>query len=443
MQLHAALAGLRRRARRHARPDAARASRRWRAAAARSERAVATALLELMRGAEHEAGSGEDDPTRVASLLAARSRAAPRCCRRSACASRTPGGAGARLRRRRPAGLSRRRRPGHRRARRLAAAAPQCRAARPACRPGWRALAALLMLFPASEAVVAVINRLISESARPQPPAAAGAAPAASRPSTACWWSIPAMLTGPDAGRRSWRTSCSCTTWPTPNAHAQFALLTDWADADAAHAARRRRRCSAPPCARSTRSTRATRRAPTSRRASSCCTASGTFSETEQRWIGWERKRGKLEQLIAVLADGRRRAVPRPRPGVARSRAGTRYVRHARQRHPVCRRAACASWSAWPRIRTTSRGSTPTAARGRSGYGILQPRVVTPLPAPQRRHALPLAVRRPVRHRPLQRRQLRGLPGPVRRRHASPARACWTCRRCTPCSAAACREGRC
>jgi hypothetical protein len=41
---------------------------------------------------------------------------------------------------------------------------------------------------------------------------------------------------------------------------------------------------------------------------------------------------------------------------------------------------------------------------------------VTPLPR-RATSPLPLAVRRPVRHRPLQRRQLRGLPGPVRRGH--------------------------
>ena len=28
------------------------------------------------------------------------------------------------------------------------------------------------------------------------------------------------------------------------------------------------------------------------------------FSDTERRWIGWERKRGKLEQLVNVLAGG-------------------------------------------------------------------------------------------------------------------------------------------
>ena len=70
-----------------------------------------------------------------------------------------------------------------------------------------------------------------------------------------------------------------------------------------------------------------------------------------------------------------------------------------------------------------------------AGYGILQPRIATPLPAPRGLHALPLAVRRPVRHRPLQRRQLRGLPGPVRRgqlHRQGPARTCRPCTRCWP-----------
>ena len=54
-------------------------------------------------------------------------------------------------------------------------------------RRGSALLAALLMLFPASEAVVAVINRLISESARPQSPAAAGVRRRHHRPSTGRW----------------------------------------------------------------------------------------------------------------------------------------------------------------------------------------------------------------------------------------------------------------
>ena len=28
-----------------------------------------------------------------------------------------------------------------------------------------------------------------------------------------------------------------------------------------------------------------------------------SFCPTEQRWIGWERKRGKLEQLVTALAE--------------------------------------------------------------------------------------------------------------------------------------------
>ena len=88
-------------------------------------------------------------------------------------------------------------------------------------------------------------------------------------------------------------------------AHAQFALLTDWADAAAGHAARRRSRCWTTRCQRIARAQRALpgrRRA--RRRASCCCTGPRTWSDTEQRWMGWERKRGKLEMLMRLLATG-------------------------------------------------------------------------------------------------------------------------------------------
>ncbi|MCH6034460.1 hypothetical protein MMA48_24365, partial [Salmonella enterica] len=53
-----------------------------------------------------------------------------------------------------------------------------------------------------------------------------------------------------------------------------------------------------------------------------------TFSDTEQAYIGWERKRGKLELLIGLLADG---GQTRPFPFVdlgpsSRVAAETRYL---------------------------------------------------------------------------------------------------------------------
>ena len=69
---------------------------------------------------------------------------------------------------RRPAGLPGLAAAGHAGPGGLAAAAPRRRRGRRRRLPWLTLLGAALMLFPASEAVVAVVNRLISESARPQ-----------------------------------------------------------------------------------------------------------------------------------------------------------------------------------------------------------------------------------------------------------------------------------
>ena len=86
--------------------------------------------------------------------------------------------------------------------------------------PLWLGLfAAGLMVFPASEAVVAVINRLISESLRPQHLARLalneGIPPEAHRVLVV----IPGMLTKESdaACREAACTGCCCTTWPTPS----------------------------------------------------------------------------------------------------------------------------------------------------------------------------------------------------------------------------------
>ena len=91
------------------------------------------------------------------------------------------------------------------------------------------------MLFPASEAVVAVINRLISESARPAHLprlALANGIPAEHRVMVV----MPAMLTSP-ASTHEMVHRLQLHHLANPERHAQFALLTDWADADTAQAA--------------------------------------------------------------------------------------------------------------------------------------------------------------------------------------------------------------
>ena len=105
------------------------------------------------------------------------------------------------------------------------------------------------------------------------------------------------------------------------------------------------------------------------------------WNEAEGRWMGWERKRGKLHELNALL----------------RGSTDDRHPDHrAAPRRP--RRPTCATWSrstptrgcpgarsgaSWGRspIRSTSRRFDPRAGRVTQGYGVLQPRITSTLPA--------------------------------------------------------------
>ena len=262
---------------------------------------------------------------------------------------------------------------------------------RPGDNPWSWALAAGLMLIPASEAVVALVNRLISESARPDPlPRLAlnDGIPPAHRVMLV----VPAMLTSKDS-------ICALVRrlhlhyLANPEPQAQFALLTDWADADTAEIA-----SDASWLALATREISALNRhhprpvAETGNqdgdRAGQQAGAaprflllhrSRRFCQTEQRWIGWERKRGKLEQLVAALAEGRSEAFHDL--GEASCIApDTRYILtlDSDTQLPPGRLRELVGVAAHPH------NQPRLAADGRSlasGYGILQPRVVTPLPS--------------------------------------------------------------
>ena len=259
-------------------------------------------------------------------------------------------------------------------------------------------LGAVLMLWPASEAVVAVINRLVSESARPDllPRLALNDG---IPPEHRVLVVIPTMLTGAasttDLVRRLLLHYLA-----NPEQQAQFALLTDWADADAA---------SVPADAALLAQARALidqlnaehgLPAPTAPAAPAAPGAAAPtaaprfillhrprlFCATEQRWIGWERKRGKLEQLVAALAE------PAGLVGSAAGAAfldlgassqldpGARYIvtLDSDTQLPPGRLRELVGVAAHPhnQPRLDASGSRVVA-----GYGILQPRVVTPLPA--------------------------------------------------------------
>ncbi|MBB1077683.1 carbohydrate-binding protein, partial [Rhodoferax sp. 4810] len=242
---------------------------------------------------------------------------------------------------------------------------------------GWGLLLGLLALFPASEAVVAVINRLISESVRPQHLARLALAtgiPAAHRVLVV----IPGMLSSTaSATELAHRLHLHYLANPEPQA--QFALLTDWADADTAQTSG-----DAALLASAVAQVQALN-------ARHSTTAEGIgaprfvllhrermYSDTEQRWIGWERKRGKLEMLVTALATGR--------PGgfielgdTSRLASDVTYVLtlDSDTQLPPGRLRELVGVAAHPHNQPKWDNNTRRVV---SGYGVLQPRVATPLP---------------------------------------------------------------
>jgi cyclic beta-1,2-glucan synthetase len=243
--------------------------------------------------------------------------------------------------------------------------------------PWLMALTALLLLGPVSEAVVAVVNRMISESVRPTvlPRLAFDAGvPAEHRPLVV----IPALLGSANAAAEL-AEQLEQHYLANSEPRAQFALLTDFVDAatpatDAdGQILGAARRAVQSLNERHPRSDGAPRFLLLHRERQ--------WSESEQCWMGWERKRGKLEQLIRALCEPGHQpfialgALSQPAPDIA-------YVLtlDADTGLPPGRLAALVGMAAHPLNRPQI-----DVARRRvvAGYGILQPRVVTPLPQPE------------------------------------------------------------
>ena len=255
---------------------------------------------------------------------------------------------------------------------------------------GWTLLAAVLIAFPASEAVVAVINRLISESARPKHLprlALTKGIPPAHRVMVV----IPGMLTS-EAAIRELVHRLQLHYLANPERHAQFALLTDWSDADAARVA-----SDDALLASATQAIRALNMGYPDPSVQAAADGAAPrfillhreriFSPTEQRWIGWERKRGKLELLVAALAQCGQGSQGSSAAfldlGIeSRMATDTKYIvtLDSDTQLPPGRLRELVGVAAHPH------NQPQLSADGRSvvsGYGILQPRVATPLPAPK------------------------------------------------------------
>ena len=244
----------------------------------------------------------------------------------------------------------------------------------------WGALMVLLMLLPASEAVVAVIHRLISESARPQllpRLALAEGIPDTHRVMVV----IPALL-GSAAGTARLAHRLHLHALANPEPQAQFALLTDWADAPAVQAAGDEDLLA--DALQHIEQLNAT--APVPHGAPPrflLLHRHRQYCATEDRWLGWERKRGKLEQLLALLAG---------EPGngfidlgqLSHVTPGTAYVLtlDSDTQLPPGALRELVGVAAHP-ANTPQLG--PDGLSVQRGYGILQPHLVMPLPTAQDR----------------------------------------------------------
>ena len=241
---------------------------------------------------------------------------------------------------------------------------------------GWQTAVALFLLaWPASEASAAFIHRLIAESMKVRPLLRldfSNGIPAEHQVLVV----IPALLTSA-ASNRELVQQLELHWLANRERQAQFALLTDWIDAPSA---------TLPGDAALLQGARAQLAALNARypapddmpprfvlihRPRSWC-------ETQQRWLGWERKRGKLEQLLRTLVTGTLEGFL-PVDGTLQLADGIRYVvtldsdtglPPGALRELV---AVAAHPLNLPQVDSISR-------RVVSGYGILQPRVVTPLP---------------------------------------------------------------
>ncbi|MEZ0307127.1 MAG: glucoamylase family protein [Ramlibacter sp.] len=239
--------------------------------------------------------------------------------------------------------------------------------------PTWVALA--LLLLPASEGAASFLHRLLSESLKidvlPRLDFPGGIPP-----EHRVLVVIPAILSSPasihgltERLRLHWLANSE--------SQAQFALLSDWPDA-------REASCPADNALLAEANERI------AELNQSYPAADGapprflllhrprTWCETQQCWLGWERKRGKLEMLVRLLATGDATGFLPMAPGLALA-PDIKYIvtLDSDTGLPPGALRELVSVAAHPLIAPSV---DKAARRVTGGYGILQPRVVAPIP---------------------------------------------------------------
>ncbi len=244
--------------------------------------------------------------------------------------------------------------------------------------PLWPWLAALLLVLPASEFVIAVCHRVISESVPPRVLPRLDfehGIPASRRVLVV----VPALLSSAD-GIAGLAAQLEQHHLANPETFAQFALLSDLPDADAQQLPQDAALVQAAQQAVAALNRRYPAPSETAAQRFLLLHRERRWAATERRWIGWERKRGKLEELIAWLAEGRSEAFV-DLGALSRPASGVRSIvtLDSDTDMPPGRLRELASVAAHP---LNLPQLDAARRRVRAGYTVLQPRITVPLPAP-------------------------------------------------------------
>lgn len=236
-------------------------------------------------------------------------------------------------------------------------------------------LMAILGAIPAIDVAVAMVNRGLTQGFRARPlPALELRSGVPSRLRTVV--AVPVLLTNPDVVDELIE-ALEIHFLASPDGHLHFALISDWPDAasesvggdqallSAAQRGIERLNAQYGPAPGGDRFLLLHRRR--------------VWSQSEQKWIGWERKRGKLHELNRLLRRARDTTFLQVNGQVPTVPAGVKYVitLDADTRLPRDAVRRLIGKMAHP---LNQPGLDPTVGRVIEGYAILQPRVSPGLP---------------------------------------------------------------
>ena len=236
---------------------------------------------------------------------------------------------------------------------------------------------ALFALFPSSDLAVALVNRAAVELFPPRPLPRL-ALPAGVPPSLKTLVAVPTLLTSEGQIEEQVRR-LGIHYLANADGALAFALLSDWTDADAVTMPNDERLLAA------------ARRGIDELNRTHGPTDDGeprfhlfhrrrVWSATQRRWIGWERKRGKLHELNRLLRGATDTTFVASESEPLRPPAGVRYVitLDADTQLPRGAAARMVGTLAHPLNRAQL---DPRLRRVTRGYGILQPRIAATMPA--------------------------------------------------------------